>query len=231
MPHFSDVFFVRTNHEHSERIFQILEDRKTYCLSLSKATGIARALLGMEENPPPYPFGNLVLIADYLNCSVDYLLGRTEDPELHPKITAESQISANSGPVRWNLWFEKWSTNMAKTIVAIVGGPTCGQVRASSTQAINWPTGLHCGDTPGVTREPHLRRDQTGRPPLHPHRHGGIEPRRTTRILAFMRDQSGNRHQPRGCDRLSHRHPRSASPHRTRRWRPCSCAAAPIVWR
>ena len=27
--------------------------------------------------------GNLVLIADYLGCSVDYLLGRTEDPEVH----------------------------------------------------------------------------------------------------------------------------------------------------
>lgn len=29
--------------------------------------------------------GNLVLIADYLGCSVDYLLGRTEDPEVHQK--------------------------------------------------------------------------------------------------------------------------------------------------
>ena len=27
--------------------------------------------------------GNLLLIADYLGCSIDYLLGRTEDPEVH----------------------------------------------------------------------------------------------------------------------------------------------------
>ena len=28
---------------------------------------------------------NLAKIADYLDCSVDYLLGRTDDPDLHKK--------------------------------------------------------------------------------------------------------------------------------------------------
>ena len=30
-------------------------------------------------------FDSLAQIADYLDCSVDYLLGRTDDPDLHKK--------------------------------------------------------------------------------------------------------------------------------------------------
>ncbi|MCI8679369.1 MAG: helix-turn-helix transcriptional regulator [Oscillospiraceae bacterium] len=73
--------------KHSERIFQILEDRKITAYQLSKATGIAESSFGQWRKTPSSNIrsGNLVLIADYLNCSVDYLLGRTEDPELHQK--------------------------------------------------------------------------------------------------------------------------------------------------
>ena len=28
---------------------------------------------------------NLAKIADYLDCSIDYLMGRTDDPDLHKK--------------------------------------------------------------------------------------------------------------------------------------------------
>ena len=28
---------------------------------------------------------NLARIADYLDCSIDYLMGRTDDPDLHKK--------------------------------------------------------------------------------------------------------------------------------------------------
>ena len=34
--------------------------------------------------------GNLLLIADYLGCSIDYLLGRTEDPKVH-QLTAPGE--------------------------------------------------------------------------------------------------------------------------------------------
>ena len=66
---------------------QILEDRKITAYQLSKATGIAESSFGQWRKTPSSNIrsGNLVLIADYLNCSVDYLLGRTEDPELHQK--------------------------------------------------------------------------------------------------------------------------------------------------
>ena len=92
--------------KHSERIFQILEDRKITAYQLSKATGIAESSFGQWRKTPSSNIrsGNLVLIADYLNCSVDYLLGRTEDPELHQKYPQSPQISATSGPVRVDIY-------------------------------------------------------------------------------------------------------------------------------
>ena len=73
--------------EHSERIFEIIEGRGITSYRLSKATGIAESTFGQWRQCPSSNIrsGNLVLIADYLGCSVDYLLGRTEDPELHQK--------------------------------------------------------------------------------------------------------------------------------------------------
>lgn len=50
-------------------------------------------------------FDSLARIADYLDCSVDYLLGRTDDPELHKLVkTPAEQIfyirtAASSGSV------------------------------------------------------------------------------------------------------------------------------------
>ena len=73
--------------EHSERIFEIIEGRGITSYLLSKATGIAESTFGQWRKCPSSNIrpGNLVLIADYLGCSVDYLLGRTEDSELHQK--------------------------------------------------------------------------------------------------------------------------------------------------
>lgn len=73
--------------EHSERILQILAKRDITPYRLSKDTGISQSLFNSWKRKPSSNIysGNLVLIADYLGCSVDYLLGRTEDPEVHQK--------------------------------------------------------------------------------------------------------------------------------------------------
>ena len=73
--------------EHSDRILQIIEDRGITGYKVAKATGLTTSMFTEWRKKPTSKIysGNLVLIADYLGCSVDYLLGRTEDPEVHQK--------------------------------------------------------------------------------------------------------------------------------------------------
>ena len=70
---------------HSERILRILDERKITAYKLAKETGISESLFSKWKETPSSKIqsGNLVLIADYLGCSVDYLLGRTENPEVN----------------------------------------------------------------------------------------------------------------------------------------------------
>ena len=71
--------------EHSERILKILAERGITGYKVAKATGLTSSLFTEWRRKPSSKIysGNLVLVADYLGCSVDYLLGRTEDPEVH----------------------------------------------------------------------------------------------------------------------------------------------------
>lgn len=71
--------------EHTEIILRIMEERHITGYKLSKATGISMSLFSKwKENPSSkVSSGNLVLIADYLDCSVDYLLGRTDHPNVN----------------------------------------------------------------------------------------------------------------------------------------------------
>ena len=70
--------------EHSERILKILEERSITAYRLSKETNISFSLPSKWKACPSSKISSeiLVAIADYLDCSVDYLLGRTEDPTL-----------------------------------------------------------------------------------------------------------------------------------------------------
>ena len=71
--------------EHSDRILQIIAEKGLTCYKVAKATGLSNNIFNVWKNKPSSKIysGNLVRIADYLGCSVDYLLGRTEDPEVH----------------------------------------------------------------------------------------------------------------------------------------------------
>lgn len=71
--------------EHSERILQIIEEYGFTEYRVAKETGISMSLFSQWKRKPTSNIyaSKLLLIADYLGCSIDYLLGRTEDPELH----------------------------------------------------------------------------------------------------------------------------------------------------
>ena len=70
---------------HSERILRIIEERGITAYKVAKETGISESLFSKWRETPSSKIRseNLVLIADYLGCSVDYLLGRTENPEVN----------------------------------------------------------------------------------------------------------------------------------------------------
>ena len=72
-----------------------MDERSITSYRMAKETGISESLFGAWKKKPTSKIysGNLVLIADYLGCSVDYLLGRTEDPELHQK-----QVQSDPAP-------------------------------------------------------------------------------------------------------------------------------------
>ena len=71
--------------EHTERILKILEERNITAYRLSKETGISLSFPSKWKEKPSSKVSSeiLVAIADYLDCSGDYLLGRTENPNLN----------------------------------------------------------------------------------------------------------------------------------------------------
>ncbi len=71
--------------EHTENILRIIEERGITSYKLAKETGISESLFSKWREKPSSKVTsqNLQLIADYLDCSVDYLLGRTDSPEVN----------------------------------------------------------------------------------------------------------------------------------------------------
>ena len=73
--------------EHSERVLQIIKEYGYTEYRVARDTVISMSLFSQWKKKPSSNIysSKLVQIADYLGCSVDYLLGRTEDPEVHQK--------------------------------------------------------------------------------------------------------------------------------------------------
>ena len=69
--------------KHSQIILNILKNNEISAYRLSKETGISVSLFSKWKKNPTSEISslNLTRIADYLDCSVDYLLGRTDNPE------------------------------------------------------------------------------------------------------------------------------------------------------
>jgi transcriptional regulator with XRE-family HTH domain len=75
----------QANMEYSERILQIMQSKGITPYRLAKETGMTESLFSVwKTNPSSKIYAeNLVKVADYLGCSVDYLLGRTDNPEVN----------------------------------------------------------------------------------------------------------------------------------------------------
>lgn len=71
--------------EHSERILQIMEARGVTAYRIAKDAGVSESVFSEWRRKPSSNIysSNLVRIANYLECSVDYLLGQTENPEVN----------------------------------------------------------------------------------------------------------------------------------------------------
>ena len=71
--------------EHSERILQIMLEREATPYKVSQDTGIAQSVFSAWKLKPTSKIYSATLwrLADYFDCSVDYLLGRTDNPEVN----------------------------------------------------------------------------------------------------------------------------------------------------
>lgn len=66
----------------TEKFVEILQERNITPYRIAKDTGISQGLMAEYKQGIKLPaIHNLIKIADYLDCSVDYLLGRTDNPK------------------------------------------------------------------------------------------------------------------------------------------------------
>ena len=68
----------------TSRFRRIIQERQLTAYRIAKDTGISQGLMAEYNRGEKKPtVNNLVKIADYLGCSTDYLLGRTDNPEIN----------------------------------------------------------------------------------------------------------------------------------------------------
>lgn len=68
----------------TDRFREIVQCRNITAYRVAKDTGISQGLMAEYNRGEKIPtVQNLVKIADYLDCSVDYLLGRTDKSEVN----------------------------------------------------------------------------------------------------------------------------------------------------
>ena len=68
----------------SERIKELRHKNKLSQEALGKILGLRQDSISTYESGKNYPeVRNLLILADYFGVSLDYLMGRTDDPEVH----------------------------------------------------------------------------------------------------------------------------------------------------
>ena len=70
--------------EIAERIKLIAKSKELTVSTVLKEVNLGRNTMANFKTSMPKA-DNLAKIADYLDCSIDYLMGRTDDPDLHKK--------------------------------------------------------------------------------------------------------------------------------------------------
>ncbi|TGY90893.1 XRE family transcriptional regulator, partial [Petralouisia muris] len=65
----------------TEIFVQLLQEKNLTAYKVAKETSISQGLMNEYKNGIKLPtLQNVVKIADCLDCSIDYLLGRTDNP-------------------------------------------------------------------------------------------------------------------------------------------------------
>ena len=68
----------------TQRFNELINSKNITPYRMAKNTGIPNRMIGYWKNGDRIPSAeNLVKIADYLDVSTDYLLGRTNNPEVN----------------------------------------------------------------------------------------------------------------------------------------------------
>ena len=66
------------------RLRELRTKHAVTAITLSKELGISKAAISQFENEANYPHCNtLCALADYFDVSLDYLVGRSDDPTRH----------------------------------------------------------------------------------------------------------------------------------------------------
>ena len=66
---------------------QLLQSKSITAYKLSQDTGIPQSALSHYKAGTKLPSAeNLCILSEYFNCSIDYLLGRTDVPEVNRKV-------------------------------------------------------------------------------------------------------------------------------------------------
>lgn len=93
---------------HSQIILNVFQEKKLSAYKVSKESGISESLFSKWKTNPTSEITskNLVKLADYLDCSVDYLLGRTtaiNETNSHNTISGNNNIIGNDNHTGENL--------------------------------------------------------------------------------------------------------------------------------
>ncbi|MCL1788969.1 MAG: helix-turn-helix domain-containing protein [Oscillospiraceae bacterium] len=68
----------------SQMLCYLMETNNVSAYKISKETGISDRLIGYWRSGERQPIkDNIIKLADYFNVSTDYLLGRTDNPEMN----------------------------------------------------------------------------------------------------------------------------------------------------
>ena len=68
----------------AERLKSLRESRRIYQREMAEQLGLSfRGYQGYETNQTEPKLATLIAIADYYNVSIDYLVGRTDDPNIN----------------------------------------------------------------------------------------------------------------------------------------------------
>lgn len=96
---------------------EILQEKGVTPYQVAKNTGISQGLMGEYKKGIKMPtISNLIKIADYLDCSVDYLLGRSDNPNMVNSINNANAIvtGTQSNVIGSTLPSDEMSTELLK---------------------------------------------------------------------------------------------------------------------